>query len=384
VRLSDCALPWVHGTLRRVRTIARHPLTLRVLLVLLLLWLAGRVPQPVVRVGPPQTVQTTNLKMGVHTRLTDEVEEWKIKRTLEMVREMGASWIVEYFPWGYYEPQQGQYDWHHPDLVVDHAVAQGLTVLARIDFVPQWARPDDTTYRYLPEEHFESYAAFVAAFVEHFAGRVRHIIVWNEPNLSFEWGYRLPDPEGYAQLLQITYARVKAVDPEVTVLAAGLAPTLAPAGSEWGMNDLEFLQRMYDAGARGSFDGMAIHAYGWVFPPDDPPGAEVLNFARAELVQQSIAANGDGGLPCFVTEAGWNDHSRWTKAVSPGLRIAYTRRAYEKAMQEWPWCQALAMWAFRYPWPAKTFQDGFTFVTPSFIAKPIYSEMQRYGRGWED
>ncbi len=359
-------------------------LTLRVLLVLPLLWFAGRVPQPVVHIGPRQTVQTTNPKMGVHTRLTDEVEEWKIKRTLEMVREMGASWIVEYFPWGYYEPQPGQYDWRHPDLVVDHALTQGLTVLARIDFVPQWARPEDTTYRYLPEDSFVHYADFVAAFVEHFGGRVRHIIVWNEPNLSFEWGYRLPDPEAYAQLLQITYARVKAVDPEVMVLAAGLAPTLAPVGSEWGMDDLQFLQRMYDAEARGYFDGMAIHAYGWVFPPDDRPGTEVLNFARAELIQQLMAANGDGGLPCFITEAGWNDHSRWTKAVSPGLRIEYTRRAYQKAMQEWPWCQALAMWAFRYPWPARTFQDGFSFVTPSFIAKPIYSEIQQYGRGWGD
>jgi len=369
---------------RALGAAARHPLTLRLLLALPLLWFAGRVPQPVVRIGPPQTVQTTNPKMGVHTRLTDEVEEWKIKRTLEMVREMGASWIVEYFPWGYYEPQPGQYDWRHPDLVVDHALAQGLTVLARIDFVPQWARPEDTTYRYLPEEQFDSYADFVAAFVEHFSGRVGHIIVWNEPNLSFEWGYRLPDPEGYARLLRTTYQRVKAVDPEVMVLAAGLAPPLAPAGSEWGMDDLEFLQRMYDAGARGSFDGLAIHAYGWVFPPDDPPGEEVLNFARAELVHQVMAANGHAALPCFITEAGWNDHSRWTKAVSPGLRVEYTRRAYDKALQEWPWCQALAMWAFRYPWPARTFQDGFTFVTPSFIAKPIYSEMQRYGRGWED
>ena len=44
--------------------------------------------------GPPQTVQSSHPIVGVHTRLTDEVEEWKIQRTLQMVREMGASWIV--------------------------------------------------------------------------------------------------------------------------------------------------------------------------------------------------------------------------------------------------------------------------------------------------
>ncbi|MCB0235042.1 MAG: hypothetical protein KDG58_12665, partial [Anaerolineae bacterium] len=77
-------------------------------LVLLLLLLAAGILIVVVvqsgsrvSVGPQQTVQSINPKMGVHTRLTDEVEEWKVKRTLEMVREMGANWIVEFFPWAY-------------------------------------------------------------------------------------------------------------------------------------------------------------------------------------------------------------------------------------------------------------------------------------------
>ena len=354
---------------------------LRLFLAVPLLGLAGRVPQAVVRLGPQQTVQTNNSQVGVHTRLTDEVEEWKIKRTLEMVREMGAPWIVEYFPWGYYEREKGQFDWVHPDLVVNHALRQGLTVVARIDFVPEWARPPNTTFRYLPEEHLTDYADFLYAFVKHFAGRIHYVVVWNEPNLSFEWGYRLPDPAAYTRLLKLAYARVKEADPTVTVLAAGLAPTLAPAGSEWGMNDLEFLQRMYDAGARGSFDGLAVHAYGWVFPADDPPAPDVINYRRAELIHAVMARNGDGELPCFVTEAGWNDNRRWAKAVPSGLRTEYTLRAYDMALQDWPWCRMVAMWAFRYPWPAHTYQDNFTFVNPEFIAKPIYSEVQHHTRG---
>jgi hypothetical protein len=179
----------------------------------------------------------------------------------------------------------------------------------------------------------------------------------------------------------VTYERAKEADARVVVLAAGLAQTLAPPGSEWGMNDIEFLQRMYDAGARGNFDGLALHAYGWVFPPDDPPSPTGLNFARAELIHDVMAQHGDADLPCFITEAGWNDHRRWTKAVPPGLRVEYTIRAYEKAATEWPWCEMVAMWAFRYPWPARTFQDGFSFVTPGFILKPIYTEVQRYAHG---
>jgi hypothetical protein len=350
----------------------------------LLAWLLlplARSNMPILWPSTPQTVETINAKIGVHTRLTDEVEEWKIRRSLAMVREMGASWIVEYFPWSYCEPRKGQFDWAHSDLVVNAAIAQGLTVIARVDMVPSWARPLETTSRYLDEGHFADYGDFLHAFVAHFGGRIKYLIVWNEPNLSFEWGYRPVDAESYTKLLQAVYPRIKEANPEALVLAAGLAPTLAPPGSEWGMDDLVFLQRMYDAGAKPYFDMLAIHAYGWTAPPDDPPAPDRVNFARAQLIHELMARNGDGAKPCLITEAGWNDHSRWTNAVSPYQRIAYTIRAYEKAAQEWDWCQAVAMWAFRYPRPTHTYQDYFTFVSADLTAKPIYLEVQRYAHG---
>jgi polysaccharide biosynthesis protein PslG len=371
-----CPAPAPRVTLGRVsRVLARAALLLGVV------WSLSVPPQRLVTIGPPRSVETRIPVMGVHTRLTDEVEEWKIQRTLEMVREMGAPWVVEYFPWAYHEPRPGRYDWRRADLIVDHALAQGLTVIARIDFVPEWARPADTTFRYLDADHYGDYARFVAAFAAHFAGRVGHIIIWNEPNLAFEWGYRLPDPEAYAELLCLTYREAKDANPEVQILAAGMAPTLAPPGSEWGMDDLIFLERLYEAGGGACFDGMAIHAYGLTFPPEEPPHPQEINFRRAELVHELMARYGDGDKPCYITEGGWNDHPRWTKAVRPYQRIEYTIRAYEWAQREWDWCEAVAMWAFRYPWPHKSYQDHFTFVTPEFILKPIYVEVRHYAHG---
>ena len=377
---QDPVSPWCNQrerylTKRRLRSAVRGAL------LLLLLWILNALPKRLVVIGPPQTVQTRNPKIGVHTRLTDEVEEWKIQRTLEMVREMGSPWIVEYFPWAYYEPSKGRYAWGHADVVVDHAIAQGLTVIARIDFVPQWARPQETTYRYLDRDHFADYADFVFAFADHFKGRVGHLIIWNEPNLSFEWGYRSPDPVAYSELLCLAHQRAKEANPEVKLLAAGLAPTLAPPGSEWGMDDLLFLERMYLAGAAPCFDAMAIHAYGFTFPPDDPADPHEVGFARAELIHRVMAEHGDGHKPCYITEGGWNDHPRWTKGVRPYERMEYTIRAYEKALVEWDWCRAVCMWAFRYPWPLRTYQDHFSFVTPEFIPKPIYAEIRHYAHG---
>ena len=351
------------------------------LLLILLLWIAGKPAPALVTLGPPQKVVTINPKMGVHTRLTDEVEEWKIKRTLEMVREMGASWIVEYFPWAYYEPKKGRFKWNHADMVVNHAVNQGLTVIGRLGFVPQWARPKDTTFLYLDEDHYEDFGDYVYAFVKHFRGRVDYIIIWNEPNISLEWGYRPVDPKGYTELLKVAYRRAKEANPEVKVLAGALASTLAPPGDPWGMNDLEFLRRMYEAGAKDYFDILAVHSYGWKFPPDDPPAPDKVNFRRVELLRQIMEEYNDAHKSIIITEGGWNDHPRWTKAVRPAQRIAYTIRAYEIALKEWDWCEAVVMWAFRYPWATHTYQDYYTFVAVDFTPKPIYLEVQKYAHG---
>jgi hypothetical protein len=366
--------------LRRIRL--AH--LIRLALALFVLW-AVRPPRVLVVLGPPQQVITSNPVVGVHTRLTDEVDAWKIQRTLQMVREMGAPWVVEYFPWPYVEPAEGEYTWGHSDVVVEHADNQGLTVIARLGWVPAWARPDpderETTLTYLDADHYEDFAAFVATFVARYRGRVSHVIIWNEPNLSFEWGYRPVDPEGYVELLRAVYPRAHAANPDVVVLAGALAPTLEPEGSAAGLSDLAYLERMYRAGAAPCFDALAAHAYGLTLPPEGPPASSALNFRRVELLHEVMVAHGDGGKPVYVTEAGWNDHPRWAGAVRPAQRIEYTIGAYEWARQHWPWCACVAMWAFRYPFPTHSYQDYYAFVTADFEPRVIYLEVQDYTRG---
>jgi hypothetical protein len=375
------------GALTAVRRIDVGDLV-RVTLAALVLW-AVRAPRVLVVLDPPQRVTTTNPVAGVHTRLTDEVEAWKIQRTLRMVRRMGTPWIVEFFPWPYIEPQEGEFNWGHTDTVIRHAENQGLTVIARLGWVPGWARPEgrsrdvrrkgpETTLTYLDTEHYGAFAEFVGRFAARYRGRVDHVIIWNEPNLSFEWGYRPVDPEGYTELLREVYDSAHAANPNVVVMAGALAPTLEPEGSAAGMNDLTYLKRMYQAGAAAHFDALAAHAYGRTSPPGTPPDPETINFRRVELLRELMTAYGDAAKPIYVTEAGWNDHPRWTGAVSPAQRIEYTIGAYEWAHQQWPWCECVAMWAFRYPAPTYSYQDRFTFVTPDFHPRVIYLEVQAY------
>jgi len=343
--------------------------------------LSIRPPAPAeIAFGPRQEVHTTTPILGVHTRLTDEVEPWKIQYTLRLVRQMGAPWIVEFFPWAYLEYNPQTFDWSHADEVIDHARAQGLTVITRLGLVPWWARPDErvqpTTFNYLDRDHYADFGDFVHAFVEHYKGRVQHIIIWNEPNLSFEWGMRRVDAAAYVDLLKVAYQRAKEANPNIVVLAGALAPTLEPIDSERGLDDLIYLQQMYAAGAQDYFDALAAHAYGLTRPMADPPDPARVNFRRVELLRQIMIDHGDAAKQVYITEAGWNDHPRWTRAVRPAQRIRYTLRAYELA-KEWPWLESLSIWAFRYPWLEKNMRDYYTFVSPDFQPKGIYLEVQQ-------
>lgn len=347
-------------------------------------WTAS--PAETIELGQAQTVQTTKPLVCAHTLLENEVEEWKIQRTLELVREMGATAIVQFFPWAYFEPEAGRYSWRQADLIVRHAKNQGLRIIARLGLVPEWARPAQvgqaTTFNFLPEAAFADFAAFSARLAARYRETIQHFIVWNEPNLSFEWGYRPVDPAAYARLLQATYPALKEANPRALVLAGALAPTNEGLDSNGSLKEILYLRELYRHGAAPYFDALAVHSYGGTEPPDAAPAAERLNFRRLELQRQIMLEYDDAAKPVFITESGWNDHARWTGAVRPAQRLQYTIDVFEYVRKHWSWVQQLCIWAFRFPAPVYGYPDNFTLVSPEFDKKPIYYALQDYARGW--
>lgn len=329
---------------------------------------------PAPRLGPRQTVQTRNPKIGVHTRLSGTEDEAALADQLGQIREMGGTWIVDLFPWAYVQPRGPRaYDWRGADLLVAHARRQGLQIIARLDIVPEWARPPRATDRHLDPDAYGDFARYAAAFAARYRDTVHYVVVWNEPNLWLEWGSRPPDPGAYAAMMKVVYAAIKQASPGTFVVGGALSP--GPSVEGVRMDELRFLRDTISAGA--PFDVLAVHSYGGREPADAEPHPDRVNFRRLELDRELLRELGRP-MPLIVTEGGWNDHPRWSGAVTPAERLRWTVDAYRLA-QDWDDVIAVCFWQFRGPL-THGYQDNFGFVAADGTPKAIYWAVRKYAR----
>jgi hypothetical protein len=188
-------------------------------------------------------------------------------RDVQVIADAGFGWVKVNFGWRDIEGSKGAFDWSHTDAIVEMASGEGLDILARVDFQPQWSGGGYPTSG--PPDDPQDLADFIGALVSRYAGRIRAYQVWNEPNLGREWGGQTPDPGAYVKLLRTAYAAIKQADPNAMVISAGLSPT-----GTWDAQtrpDDWYLESMYIAmggSSEGYFDVLGAHGAGYLSPVD--------------------------------------------------------------------------------------------------------------------
>jgi hypothetical protein len=216
-----------------------------------------------------------------------------------------------------------------------------------------------------------------------YRGRVTAYIVWNEPNLATEWEGRPPDPVGYTELLCAAHAAVRAADPQALVVSAGLAPT--NHNNDQALDDRLYLQAMYAAGAAGCFDVLAAHPYGFAYPPDDPYGAhDGLNLARLTDLRAIMIEEAGGEKPVWATELGWTTDpmgagQQWLR-VSEEEQGRYLVGAIERASQEWPWLERIAVWNMSVGLPPDDEKRGYSILADDGTPKPAFQALAATAR----
>ena len=336
---------------------------------------------------PGQPIPHTDVNpFGANFFLAREVEHWKQELTLDMARAAGIVWIKQQFSWEEIEPRRkGEFDWAKYDRIVDLAEQAGMQIIARLDRPPDWTRQDNQ-FKTRPPDDLADYGDFVYEFVRRYRGRVGHIQVWNEPNLTAEWGFQRVDAVAYTRLLEVAYRRAKEADPDVVVLSGPLAITLEDASMRGNHNDLVFLEEMYQAGAGAYFDILSANAFGLDRPPEDPPDPGVLNMRRVELQREIMERYGDAGKPIWINEYGWNaapeqflDKDLIWKRVTEEEQAEYTLRGIDFAHENWPWAGVFGIWYFRQTGQQYTPDDAayyFRMVDVDFTPRRVYDAVQ--------
>jgi len=330
---------------------------------------------------------------GVNTFLQLEADPANVDRSLAMVKAAGFAWIRQQFPWEDIEIHgKGDYQdrrtlpfksaWLKYDRIVDLVEKHGLNMVVRLDAPPQWSRSNPAEEgTFGPPDNLADYADFVEAVVRRYRGRIHTLQIWNEPNIYPEWGNKRPDPERYVEMLQLATTRARAVDPNIVIISAPLAPTLDDDARS--LNDLKYLERMYLAGARGTFDILGAIAYGLGTAPTDHRVAwNRTNFARPELLRDLMVRYGDADKPVWIMEMGWNAVPEGMPApfgrVTEAQQARYSVLAFERIRNEWPWAGVGFLWHFRLPDDSRRDQPIYYFrlVDPDWTPRPVYSAIQ--------
>lgn len=334
---------------------------------------------------------TSGNPFGINTFLYQEVEEEKIRRSLAAIRDAGFGYIREQVAWqefergqkgGYWDERWQRPTWENLDRLVDLAREYGLEMIARVDYPPDWAQQPGTQWHASPPTRFEDYGDFVYTLAQRYKGRIKYYQVWNEPNLTIEWGLRPVDPAEYVRLLRVAYSRIKEADPAAVVIAAALAPTIEKGPQN--LSDLEFLRRMYEAGARDYFDIASVNPYGLRSGPDDRSfAADDTNFSRPIQAREIMVQYGDAAKPIWASESGWCAlppdfpllpvYGRTTRAQ----QAEYTGRAYERVLREWPWMGVVVLWHFRMVDNRLASQQAYYFgvLSDDFAPYEVYDRL---------
>jgi hypothetical protein len=221
------------------------------------------------------------------------------------MERLKPGWVRQWLWWSSAEPTPGAVQ---DDVIAGLGAgaaaleAAGTKTVLVVLGAPQWASgsPDPLT----PPADPSAMAAFMAKVAGHPAvrGHVAAYEIWNEEDEP-RWMRGAPNPAQYAAMLGAVYPAIKAADPSAAVLVGGLTG-----------NNYAYVDALYANGAKGAFDGIAVHTDTAcltngpsVWARDAPSGrVSRWSFTGYREVYRSMVGNGDADKGIWMTELGWN------------------------------------------------------------------------------
>ena len=220
--------------------------------------------------------------------------------------------------------RHGQYEFGSYDNTIDALRQHGKSIILGLAYGhPDHSDgPANAVFALPPNtpEQRAAYGRFVQAVAKRYHGSDIVYEIWNEPNLDLFWPPTF-DAKAYGELLGVAARAIRDVEPDATIIPAGLANENDPA---------QFLHTLASAGALRDVDGISFHPY-----RQDGPENSLFDIAEFES-----AAVGRPDQPLWITEWGYSEawlakggpDSRQRQAVMIGRMMLTAALARAKAL----------------------------------------------------
>ncbi len=324
-------------------------------------------------------------------------------RAMQMTKQMGFTWMKQQIRWQSREPQKGNLLLDEVNDIVDMADDQDISLLFSVVTAPNWAREEGfDSHHPGPPADPADYANFVSELARRYCGRVKAIEVWNEQNLSREWGNLPLDPSHYMRLLQTASAAIRGACPNMLIVSGALTPT---GDSSTAVDDIKYLKLMLQQGLLSYVNAVGAHPSGYNVPPhvglsnycsvivqtgmanfgsgcDSNNPHHSFSFRTTMLEYRNAVAQYDPSKPIWPTEFGWAVSSK----SYPGYEYAqdndyeeqaeWTVQAYQ-IMKDWKWVAAPILWNLNYRIAgAGTEREQWGIINTDWSPLPAYNRLK--------
>jgi hypothetical protein len=170
---------------------------------------------------------------------------------LDAASRVGFHSVRRGVPWNMVEKTPGEYDF----ASVDEDVARLEALNLKAIYVLSYGHPVYTGGARTPprtDDQLEAFSRYVKAVASHLKGKPVALEVWNEPNFKGFWP-PAPSAQEYGQLLRVAIAAIRSVNPDATIITAGLAG--------WNDGKWEYLADLIRSGAAEGADYLGVHTY---------------------------------------------------------------------------------------------------------------------------
>ncbi len=153
------------------------------------------------------------------------------------------------------------------------------------------------------------------------------------------------------------------------------------------MEDVDWLNGLYDAGGAAWFDALGVHAYIGNSEPGADPSCTPMCFRDIELYRQVMEQRGDTARSAMITEFGSLEQAsvdlgQYTWMELPAdTRADYLVQALRMASTQYPWLLGATVFNLDYasmaPQPANSERPWFSLLNSDLTPRAAYTKIQQ-------